>query len=706
MIEVELPDGSVAEFPDGTSTEVMQGALRKQFGGAPAQTDIYSRNQAYAKPAPANGYQTTLTPDEEAGFQKWVKTNNVPFDPSPTSDYDMRGFYRGLMNGDPNAKTGQNANDGKLHFSDFWKTPYHKSFSAESQYADPTKAPSWNEKDQLVLPNGQIVFDERAQNPSKEKPQDTSFIKDAIRGLGLGARSTIEGLSSLPLAAADLAAYPVNAVSRAVSGKTLIPSYQGTLSSALTSAGLPTPQPGAEQLIDATTRGVASVPAGLGVGGLLAKSANPIVAGTGNILQSAPGVQAVAAGSAGASSDLARQAGIGPDQPITIGGIPVFGKGDAQTVAGLIGGLLGGGVASTLRSSPAETLGSTLPPGSRTGPAPDPLSAQGRTVEYTNAVKTLENADIPLTSGQRSGTNWVKSTERTLSEVPFSGKPLQGLFEQQQQAYQKRLLEMAGNQRGDNMVTRQALENTAEDLGKEYTKALAGKTVNIADDAFMNDLAAIEAKHTQFIDDPSKLKVRQIVDSFVDQAAKDNGQVSGEWYQAQRSLFAKRAMKTTDVADLYGDLKGLLDDAFTRAAGNVKGNVDSRYARFKQLQSIFERTGGPAASEGFISPVGVAREAAGAPGGRAWQDFTRAAAAVMPDRLNNSGTAQRNFVLGLLGGSVPASVMNPTAGLLAAGGMGAGRLTASMLARQAPALANPSALPQSFIGLLDQQANQ
>lgn len=31
MIEVELPDGVIAEFPDGTSHEVIQGALRKQF---------------------------------------------------------------------------------------------------------------------------------------------------------------------------------------------------------------------------------------------------------------------------------------------------------------------------------------------------------------------------------------------------------------------------------------------------------------------------------------------------------------------------------------------------------------------------------------------------------------------------------------------------------------------------------------------------
>lgn len=36
MIEVELPDGTIAEFPDGTSQDVMRNALKKRFGGPAA----------------------------------------------------------------------------------------------------------------------------------------------------------------------------------------------------------------------------------------------------------------------------------------------------------------------------------------------------------------------------------------------------------------------------------------------------------------------------------------------------------------------------------------------------------------------------------------------------------------------------------------------------------------------------------------------
>jgi hypothetical protein len=116
---------------------------------------IYQRNMQWAKPAPPGGYLTQLDPAKEAQFQQWVQQNKVPFDPSPTSDYDMRGFWQSDRSG-----TGVNPNDNMMHFPDTYKTPYHQSFSAESQWALPN-APTWNDKDQLVTPDGRIVFDER-----------------------------------------------------------------------------------------------------------------------------------------------------------------------------------------------------------------------------------------------------------------------------------------------------------------------------------------------------------------------------------------------------------------------------------------------------------------------------------------------------------------------------------------------------------------
>lgn len=109
-----------------------------------------------AKPGP---YKTTLSLPDELEFQQWVKKNHVPFDDSPTSDYDMRGFYKAQKSGDPAAQTAVSAFDGKMHFPDTYKTPYHQSFSRESIYATPN-APQWN-GDQLQNRIGTTLVDER-----------------------------------------------------------------------------------------------------------------------------------------------------------------------------------------------------------------------------------------------------------------------------------------------------------------------------------------------------------------------------------------------------------------------------------------------------------------------------------------------------------------------------------------------------------------
>lgn len=121
---------------------------------------IFQRNQGWAKPALS--YQTALPPQAEGAFQDWVKRNQIPFDPNdPQSDYDMRGYWRDVVLGG-NDQTAMNQNDGRRHYPDTYKTPYHQSFSAESRYA--TKyAPVWINDHQFADPHtGQVIFDERS----------------------------------------------------------------------------------------------------------------------------------------------------------------------------------------------------------------------------------------------------------------------------------------------------------------------------------------------------------------------------------------------------------------------------------------------------------------------------------------------------------------------------------------------------------------
>lgn len=106
-------------------------------------------------------YNTALQQMDEFQFRQWLQQNGVPFDPNAKmTDYDMRGFYQAAQQGQPGVTTQINPNDGLMHYPDRFKTPLHRSFSNESQWAG-ENAPRWVNDSQLALPSGRVVFDER-----------------------------------------------------------------------------------------------------------------------------------------------------------------------------------------------------------------------------------------------------------------------------------------------------------------------------------------------------------------------------------------------------------------------------------------------------------------------------------------------------------------------------------------------------------------
>lgn len=168
-----MASGAAASPPiaGGVAAGAGQSVLTPQSQITPDQ--MFARNSKYAKPM--SSYQTSLSADQETKFEQWVKTNHIPFDPSEDHpDYDMRGYWQDIAS-KGGSKTAVNQNDGKIHFPDTYKTPYHHSFSNESKYAT-SDAPRWVNDHQLADAQGNVLFDEK---PAASIPQ--GGIPDAIR---------------------------------------------------------------------------------------------------------------------------------------------------------------------------------------------------------------------------------------------------------------------------------------------------------------------------------------------------------------------------------------------------------------------------------------------------------------------------------------------------------------------------------------------
>ena len=137
-----------------TEQEIMD--LLEQQRYADYRQKLLQKNLAYSQP---NWQQqmTQLSPEQEAAFTQWVQANQVPYNPNDKyPDYDMKGYYLSLQQGQaPQASV--NTTDQQLHYPDTFKTPYHESFSKESQWAT-EGAPEW-QGERLVAPSGELVFE-------------------------------------------------------------------------------------------------------------------------------------------------------------------------------------------------------------------------------------------------------------------------------------------------------------------------------------------------------------------------------------------------------------------------------------------------------------------------------------------------------------------------------------------------------------------
>ncbi len=287
---------------------------------------------------------------------------------------------------------------------------------------------------------------------------------------------------------------------------------------------------------------------------------------------------------------------------------------------------------------------------------------------HDKSVRLLESQDIPLTTGQKTGSQRVRALETDLGQSLW-GPKVEQTFTNQRRQFQKSLMKLAGFESDDvaeGLITEHAISNAKDRFAQRYGEALKGVKVRLDGDDFIDALADIEKQHQKLLPRQQKKEVSDLIEEFLDEAGKP---LTGEEYQAIRSQLGtrQRALEGNNptFANLFKSMKRALDDAFLRhtddVAGQTKMGIDQEYKRFKQLEKLYKRSGGKEVEEGILPLASLNRESKKAGTDPIWREMIGSASRVLPDSVPSSGTAGRGLnqivPLGLLSGAMHTSAL-------------------------------------------------
>ena len=310
------------------------------------------------------------------------------------------------------------------------------------------------------------------------------------------------------------------------------------------------------------------------------------------------------------------------------------------------------------------------------------------------AAELLERYGVAPTLGQRTGAKPIQTLESVLAEMPATSARMQAQTAAQQTGVQRALSGMLGEQ--TDSIDAAVLEKAFDRIGKGYKDIAAGTNISLGDD-FLNRLSEVDVAYSRFLPTDVRPAYKARLDDLLDIA--QSGQLSGERYQAIRSSLGKAAAGTQDTGykEALKGLQSALDEQFAKAASPAnlakKLELDKQYRLAKTLNapSVIN------AASGELSIPNAARAIeAAARKGPVKQDareLLQAATMLLPDRVGNSGTAQRTMMQNALTGQAMPGTL----------GLGAGLLTGDPVT----GLATAGALyggPRAVMGLMNTRA--
>lgn len=473
-----------------------------------------------------------------------------------------------------------------------------------------------------------------SDTPTEKKAAEPSLADRIKRQVMLTPRALADaatGMIALPGTILD-------AVSGAVDSTGILPAKlqkfrsNELLQAGLDAIGLPKPETPVERVANLTAGGMAGA-AGMARMGtaLAANSINPTAARVGEVMAANPEMQIASGATGGAGSGVVRENGGGP-------------------MAQMAGGLAGAFVPAVAARAGAAVL---RPVESFATPEQQALHAQAEKMGFT------------LSSGTKTDNGRLKSVESTLKNAPGGGE-FQAIQRKNAEVMAQKALETVGET--GTAVTPEVLSKATGRIGGVFNRIVGNNNIVLGDD-FLNKLGDIESKYTAVWNKSDELA--KVIDKALE--ATSTGVLTGKEYQNIR-----RALQVDSVAKIKaGDansgkalsaLAEALDDAAARSVP-PKEMAEWNQARqqYRNLITLYDATTGNVnakAGVGTLEPAQLANAVVNNRGRRVFArtpigsgddlvDLARVGAGIR-DLVPNSGTAERNYWLHLLGGGTGA----------------------------------------------------
>ena len=486
----------------------------------------------------------------------------------------------------------------------------------------------------------------------------------AAGAAGAAAGAPLMGVGAIPGAIAGMTAYGLG--STAADLMTGGQASQG-VENLMTRAGLPEYDTALERMASSGVRGA--------LGGFSgAQSAAALQAARGTVPQTttqrvidimaqSPGAQTAGAGIAGVSAQGAREVGLPEPVPSLVG----MAAGTAPFLR------MGSFRPETPPIQPSGAATRPTPPvsGATTGreapltqPPITPMPPQN--VRMSNVTR-LERAGVPVSPGQRSGQPLAQTMESVMKYLPPSAPRSARFVDEQQRAYTKALLSHAGI--------------NADTAGPEVLSAAQRRFNGIYND--LEQATVLRGPDEQMVDDLARAEgvvgkgsPQNIRDSFIGYRDDVLNWASGkprpgqtfqglaedlgnEIRKSERSDAAGSTRYAEALINLRNALFGMVERQASPEIANAWRQTNREYAIFKAIEDSMLDPSQVTLNTNFVNPRKIGniqmkvRSREWTQGNEDEDNFTnlvKAGAAIIPDPIPNSGTAQRMFAQDILTG--------------------------------------------------------